>query len=62
MERWKKITNMAAVYIFLIQCRPLEPFGTAYLTGPDVNVSLLEVRKKNITRISRYQSFIPEFT
>lgn len=43
MEKWQKMTFMVAFYMFLIEIRPLEPFMTAYLTGPDGNISLSEV-------------------
>lgn len=48
MERWKNITCMVIIYTFLIELRPLEPFITAYQTGPDGNISLFEVRLKQI--------------
>lgn len=44
MERWKKITYMAAAYMFLTELRPIEPYMSAYLTGPNGNVSLSEVK------------------
>ncbi|XP_060835087.1 thiamine transporter 1-like [Rhopalosiphum padi] len=34
---------MVAIYLFLLELRPLEPFMTAYLIGPDANLSLNEV-------------------
>ncbi|XP_008178375.1 thiamine transporter 1-like isoform X1 [Acyrthosiphon pisum] len=43
MESWKIITYNVAVYMFLFEIRPLETYLTAYLTGPDGNVSLSEV-------------------
>lgn len=43
MESWKIITYNVAVYVFLFEIRPLETYLTAYLTGPDGNVSLSEV-------------------
>ncbi|XP_022169850.1 folate transporter 1-like isoform X2 [Myzus persicae] len=43
MESWKIITFNVAVYMFLFEIRPLETYLTAYLTGPDGNVSLSEV-------------------
>jgi len=43
MESWKIITYNVAVYMFLFEVRPLETYLTAYLTGPDGNVSLSEV-------------------
>ncbi|XP_025208659.1 thiamine transporter 1-like [Melanaphis sacchari] len=43
MEKWKKTTYMVAIYLFLIDLRPLEPFMTAYLIGPDASLSLDEV-------------------
>ncbi|VVC41677.1 Hypothetical protein CINCED_3A003817 [Cinara cedri] len=42
MERWKKITYIVALYMFLTQSRPLEPFMTAYLTS-NGDISLSEV-------------------
>ncbi|XP_026812981.1 folate transporter 1-like isoform X2 [Rhopalosiphum maidis] len=43
MKIWKKTTYMVAIYLFLLEFRPLEPFMTAYLIGPDANLSLKEV-------------------
>lgn len=43
MESWKIITYNVAVYMFLFEVRPLETYLTAYLTGPDGNVSIFEV-------------------
>lgn len=49
MERWKNITYMVAIYMFLIELRPLEPYMTAYQTGPDGNISLFEVKMNQIS-------------
>lgn len=43
MENWKLITYNVAVFMFFFEIRPLETYLTAYLTGPDGNVSLSEV-------------------
>lgn len=43
MKKWKTTTYMVAIYLFLLELRPLEPFTTAYLLGPDANLSLNEV-------------------
>lgn len=43
MRKWKKTTYMVAIYLFLLELRPLEPFMTAYLIGPDANLTLNEV-------------------
>lgn len=43
MEDSEKIMYKVAVYIFLFEVRPLESYLTAYLTGPNGNVSLFEV-------------------
>jgi len=43
MKKWKKTTYMMAIYLFLLELRPLDPFMTAYLLGPDANLSLNEV-------------------
>lgn len=43
MKKWEKTTYMVAVYLFLLELRPLEPFMTAYLIGPDAELSLNEV-------------------
>lgn len=51
MERWKNITYTVVIYMFLIELRPLEPFMTAYQTGPDGNISLFEVKMKQISII-----------
>lgn len=44
MEDWKKMTLIVSVYMFLFEVRPLETYMTGYLTGPDGNVSMFEVR------------------
>lgn len=46
MEKWKKITYLVAVYMFVTQARPLEPYMTAYLTS-NRDVSLSEVGASN---------------
>lgn len=43
MEKWKKMSYIVAVYLFLIELRPLEPYLTAYQIGPNGNISLSEV-------------------
>lgn len=43
MEKWKKTSYMVAVYLFFIEVRPLEPYLTSYLIGPNGNLSLEEV-------------------
>jgi len=43
MKEWQKTTYMVAIYMFFLELRPLEPFMTAYLTGPDADLSLNEV-------------------
>lgn len=43
MESWKIITYNVAICMFFFEIRPLETYLTAYLTGPDGNVSLSEV-------------------
>jgi len=43
MESWKKITYVVAIFMFLVETRPLEPYLTAYLTGPNGKISLSEV-------------------
>jgi len=43
MKKWEKTTYMVAIYLFLLELRPLEPFMTAYLIGPDADLSLTEV-------------------
>jgi len=48
MESWKKISYVVGVFMFLIQIRPLEPYLTAYLTGPNGNISLSEVYIRSI--------------
>lgn len=46
MEKWKKMSYLVAVYLFFIELRPLEPYLTAYLIGPDGSLSLYEVHNK----------------
>jgi hypothetical protein len=47
MEKWKKITIMVTAFTFFLQIRPLDSFLTAYLTGPNVNATLNEVKIMN---------------
>ncbi|XP_060877297.1 thiamine transporter 1-like [Metopolophium dirhodum] len=57
MESWKKITYVVAIFMFLIQIRPLEPYLTAYLTGPNGNISLSEVAN-SLESIRSYSALI----
>ncbi|KAL4144143.1 hypothetical protein QTP88_006369 [Uroleucon formosanum] len=57
MESWKKITYVVAIFMFLIQIRPLEPYLTAYLTGPNGNTSLSEVAN-SLESIRSYSALI----
>ena len=43
MKKWEKTTYMVAIFLFILELRPLEPFMTSYLIGPDANLSLHEV-------------------
>ncbi|XP_060853749.1 folate transporter 1-like isoform X2 [Rhopalosiphum padi] len=52
MESWKTITYNVAVYMFFFEIRPLETYLTAYLTGPDGNVSLSELGMAGISATS----------
>lgn len=45
MESSIKVTYMIAIFMFFIEVRPLQPYLTAYLTGPNGNVSLSEVSR-----------------
>jgi len=53
MKNAKEITYTVGVFMFLIQLRPLEPYMTAYLTGPNGNVSLSEVGFIVLTILNR---------
>ncbi|CAH1720416.1 unnamed protein product [Aphis gossypii] len=55
MQKWKKTTYMMAIYLFLLELRPLDPFTTAYLLGPDANLSLNEIAT-SIEYIKTYAS------
>lgn len=44
--------------MFLIQLRPLEPYMTAYLTGPNGNVSLYEVSIIVLTTLRVKHTFV----
>jgi len=44
MEHWKRTAYKVAIFMFLFGIKPLGSYLTAYLTGPDGNVSLSEVR------------------
>lgn len=57
MERVQKITFMAAVFMFLSEMRPFEPYRSAYLTGPDENISLSEVNNTLYMYQSNYTQF-----
>ncbi|XP_050424032.1 thiamine transporter 2-like [Adelges cooleyi] len=56
-EQWKKITIMTTVYAFALEIRPLDPFLAAYLTGPDIKMSLQEVTDR-LTPFRVYSSVI----
>lgn len=43
MESWKKVSYTVCVFMFLSHTCPLNPYITAYLTGPNGNISLSEV-------------------
>lgn len=44
MEQWKIVTAMVAVFAFSLEIRPLDSYLTAFLTSPNVNATLEEVR------------------
>ncbi|XP_022169843.1 thiamine transporter 1-like [Myzus persicae] len=60
MESWRKITYVVAIFMFLIQIRPLEPYLTAYLTGPNGKISLSEVAN-SMESIRSYSALIATF-
>ncbi|XP_039597298.1 solute carrier family 19 member 3b [Polypterus senegalus] len=43
MSNWKSLTAVLCLFGFLINCRPLEPFLTAYLVGPYKNATEQQV-------------------
>ncbi|XP_028649133.1 solute carrier family 19 member 3b [Erpetoichthys calabaricus] len=43
MSNWKSLTAVLCLFGFLINCRPLEPFLTAYLVGPYKNATQQQV-------------------
>lgn len=57
MESWKIITYNVAVFMFFFEIRPLDTYLTAYLTGPDGNVSLSEVAN-TMASIRSYSALI----
>lgn len=57
MESWKKITYVVAIFMFLVEIRPLEPYLTAYLTGPNGKISLSEVAN-SMESLRSYSSLI----
>lgn len=61
MEKWKKTTYMVAIFTFLTELRPLDPYMTAYLTGPDGNLSLAEVIILNIHSILNILKYFTNF-
>ncbi|XP_015374277.1 PREDICTED: thiamine transporter 1-like, partial [Diuraphis noxia] len=60
MESWKKITYVVAIFMFLVEIRPLEPYLTAYLTGPNGKISLSEVAN-SMESIRSYSALIATF-
>lgn len=44
MESWKKITFFVAVFAFVREFRPIEPFYAAYMTSPYINCTVEQVR------------------
>jgi len=59
MESWKKVTYVVAIFMFLVQIRPLEPYLTAYLTGPNGKISLSEVYYRSIIFNFGFKIFLP---
>ncbi|CAH1720412.1 thiamine transporter 1-like isoform X3 [Aphis gossypii] len=57
MESWKKITYVVAIFMFLVETRPLEPYLTAYLTGPNGKISLSEAAN-SMESLRSYSSLI----
>lgn len=43
MENWKVVTALVTVFAFSLEFRPMDSFLTAYLTGPQIHVTLAEV-------------------
>lgn len=43
MENWKKITIFVAVFAFIRELRPIEPFYAAYMTSPLINCTVEQV-------------------
>lgn len=43
MESWKKITIFVAVFAFVREFRPIEPFYAAYMTSPLINCTVEQV-------------------
>lgn len=43
MENWKKITICVAVFAFVREFRPIEPFYAAYMTSPLINCTVEQV-------------------
>ncbi|XP_060835008.1 thiamine transporter 1-like isoform X1 [Rhopalosiphum padi] len=60
MENWKKITYVVAIFMFLVEIRPLEPYLTAYLTGPNGNISLSEAAN-SMESLRSYSALIATF-
>lgn len=51
MRNWKTISLFVCVFAFARELRPIEPFYSAYMTSPAVNITLEQV---NITDYLKY--------
>jgi len=64
MKKWKKISLFVCVFAFVREFRPIEPFYTAYMTSPAINITLTQV-KYTIYKIIRYmhiEGYMSELT
>jgi len=55
MDQWKFVTAAVTVFAFSLEIRPMDSFLTAYLTGPEVNATLDEVKiiERDVKRHTR---------
>ncbi|VVC26728.1 Reduced folate carrier,Major facilitator superfamily domain [Cinara cedri] len=57
MENWKKITFFVAVFAFVREFRPIEPFYAAYMTSPYINCTVEQVPKE-LYAVGSYSMFV----
>ncbi|XP_060842623.1 thiamine transporter 2-like [Rhopalosiphum padi] len=56
MKKWKKISLFVCVFAFVRELRPIEPFYTAYMTSPAINITLTQTAR-DVYAVGAYSCF-----